>query len=127
MQDCRVSRRVSTDRACLGSYLSFGAEFRARQQLRPLAAITVIKIYYEYCCQMGNFKRGFTNLSDDSMDRVYCTEFCPGCLKMCSVYPATPEPDLAPGHKRENQFHAVPDLVLNYEGLFHQNTQILVK
>ena len=53
---------------------------------------------------MGNFKRDFTILSDDSnsMARMYCTDFCPGCLKMCSVYPDTPEPDL--GTKERTSF-----------------------
>ena len=42
-----------------------------RQQFGPRAAITVIKIYYEYSCQLRNFKRGFTILSEDNIVRLY--------------------------------------------------------
>ena len=74
---CRLPgvRAGSTDSmARLWSYLSFGAEFETRQQLdvwAPGYAITVIKIYYEYSCQLRNFKRGFTILSEDNVVRLY--------------------------------------------------------
>ena len=118
-----ASGRFSTDRARLRSYLSFGAEFRTRQHSGPRAAITVIKIYYEFCCQMRrNFKRGFTNLSEDNMASVYCTQVCPGCLKMCSLYPENPGPD---GGREKPVLY----LSLNYydQDLCQQNSQILVK
>ena len=76
-QSCRLPgvRACSTDRrVCLGSYLSFGAEFERNCSATfraPGYAITVIKIYYEYSCQLRNFKRGFTILSEDNVVRLY--------------------------------------------------------
>ena len=68
-------RQGSTDSmARLGSYLSFGAEFERNCSATfraPGYVITVIKIYYEYSCQLRNFKRGFTILSEDNVVRLY--------------------------------------------------------
>ena len=116
-----------TDRARLGSYLSFGAEFKTRQHSGPRAVITVIKIYYEFCCQMRrNFKRGFTNLSEDNTVSACTVHRSAQDVWRCAHCTLkTPGKTVA----ERNQFDGIPELSLNYydQDLCQQNSQILVK